>query len=495
MPLGPDHVHVLARLQLPSRYESLVAAVGDEVARVLVEPPDEVRRTFEDAAAGIRAQGRGLFVPLVAHSGTGKSTLAANLNHWFGERYGPTTIVRGEVKTAALSRAVENVLAALPASDARIVPIAIEDREFAAPTDLELTQIKSFLRTQRGLRSMVIWLETDEARASEISRRFVDAAGQSSIELPVHASGPPLSTWPDVASNTLRVVNGLESLEHLGIDPADFPPQDHRSLGDYLDTISASFVAEAQSLLRATQRPLRLTVVFATQTDGAGILESFTGTSRFGGAEPQRLMAATPQSEIGRWWGSRRGLLTSVMYRLDTRILTLSPSTAIPMIRRFGPTDVAAGLEELGMSRRTDGELVEYIARSDLGRFVSGRADAMSETRGRPSADAPAAFDLIASQFGFGGGRDKHLNRAVRDTLELYNSRGGLGFEQVACEEGLGFAPLIPDIGLVARDIAYCLEFHWRRGDYLRATHRSEIAQYVLGKLRDYARALGWTSD
>jgi hypothetical protein len=291
------------------------------------------------------------------------------------------------------------------------------------------------------------------------------------------------------------LVNGLDSLEHLGIDPADFDPAAARTLGDYLDRISSDFVAQAQELLRSTQKPLRLTVVFATETDGSGILESFTGTSRFGGVEPQRLLAATPRSEIGRWWEARRGLLTSVMYRLDTRVLALSLSTSIPMVRRFGPSDVIAALETLNVPRRTDGELVEYIGRSDLGKFVSGRAEPMSETRGRPSADAPAAFDLIATQFGLGGGRDKLLNRAILSTLEIYNERASLGFTSVSCELVLEFAPLIPDVSLVAEDIAYCLEFHWRRGEFLSTAHRSEIAQYILSKLRDYARALGWTAD
>ncbi len=495
MVVGPDHIHVLARVKLPSRYESLATAVGHDVARVLVEPPEAVRHTFEEAAAGTRAQGRGLFAPLVARSGTGKSTLAANLHHWFGGAFTPTAVVRGAVDATMLSAAVEQVLTDLRASESRIVPVAIEDREFAAPTDIELAQMKSFLRTSVGARSLVLWLETDEDRAVDISRRFVDAAGQSPVPLPLYASGPPQETWADIASNTLRLVNGLESLEHLGVDPSDFNPSDWRSLGDYLDGISRDLVAQAQALLRATQRPLRLTVVFATQTDGAGVLESFTGTSRFGGVEPQRLMVATPQSEIGRWWAARRGLLTSVMYRLDTRILSLSPSTSIAIIRRFGPSDVIKGLEELGVPRRTDGELLEYLRRSDLGKFVSGRAQAMSETRGRPSADAPVAFDLVASQFGFGGGRDKRLNRAIFETLLIYNRRAELGFEKVSCEERLQFAPLIPDIGLIAEHIGYCLEFHWRRGDFLATTHRSEIAQYVLGKLRDYARALGWTSD
>ncbi len=106
-----------------------------------------------------------------------------------------------------------------------------------------------------------------------------------------------------------------------------------------------------------------------------------------------------------------------------------------------------------------------------------------------------AAFDLVASQFGFGGGRDKQLNKAITEALSIYSGRANLGHERVSSEEVLGFAPLIPEIALVANDIAYCLEVHWRRGVFLATTHRSEIAQYVLGKLSDYARALGWTTD
>jgi hypothetical protein len=40
--------------------------------------------------------------------------------------------------------------------------------------------------------------------------------------------------------------------------------------------------------------------------------------------------------------------------------------------------------------------------------------------------------------------------------------------------------PHLSDLALVSNDVAYCLELHWRHGEFLSTTHRSEIAQYVL---------------
>jgi hypothetical protein len=99
--------HLLRQLRLPSRYESLVAAVGADVARLLVEPSETTLDVFRRAALHIRSRGRGLFLPIYADSGTGKTTLISNLAAWVPEEYGPTArLAGGEVSADRLRQAV-----------------------------------------------------------------------------------------------------------------------------------------------------------------------------------------------------------------------------------------------------------------------------------------------------------------------------------------------------------------------------------------------------
>lgn len=37
-----------------------------------------------------------------------------------------------------------------------------------------------------------------------------------------------------------------------------------------------------------------------------------------------------------------------------------------------------------------------------------------------------------------------------------------------------------------------CIEYTWRKGEFLDSGNRSTVASYILSKLKDYAIALGW---
>jgi hypothetical protein len=63
----------------------------------------------------------------------------------------------------------------------------------------------------------------------------------------------------------------------------------------------------------------------------------------------------------------------------------------------------------------------------------------------------------------------------------------------VQAETGLGFVPLIPDNAVVHDESVLCIEYAWRAGEFLTTGNRSTIAQYILTKLRNYARELGWS--
>lgn len=490
-----SHTHLLHELRLPSRYESLVAMVGEDVARLLVEPADETLEVFRQVALHVRARGRGLFLPLYAPSGTGKTTLVSNLATWLPKEFaGTARLAGGEVTTDRLVQATAALSQEqrLPANESRIVVVNVDDRESDPPSDKEISQIKSFLRQAgAGSRTVVVWPETSKKNADAMAADFEMRAGKSPIPLPVHIVGPVRQEWPGLAVETLKLANRLAKLEQIGVDPRTYDPNADPTLGDFLDRISEDFVALLADLLRSTRKPVRVVIAFVSESGNAGVLGELTGGARYGLLDADRLVSATPKSVIGRWWAGRAGLLVQTIVRLEARAVFITPSLAVPIVRRFGPEAAAEALDALGFKPKPPSEISTYFDRSEFGRLLKGEDSPTAEIRGNPAHDARAGYALLAQEYGLGSGNDKKLNRALADFLQVAQADLGVPVS----ERRLPHIPLIPDLALDADDETTCIELHWRSGDFLTTTNRSEIAQYILKKLKAYAVEFGWASD
>jgi energy-coupling factor transporter ATP-binding protein EcfA2 len=260
---APD-THLLRQLQLPARYEALVQRVGAEVAQLLVEPGGRTQETLAAASVTARARGEGLFLPLVATSGTGKTTLANNLAAFLPNDYGVTVVHTGEVAHGELVSAASKTLP--PPNDPRLIPINIDHREATPPTPGELAEIKRFLREETvGARCAIVWPQTSREQAEAMARAYIEVAGPPPVDLPVEVEGPPRATWRDTAINTLRLSNEMiDSLELIGVDPRNYDPEGFTTIGDFLRQISDDFAAYLYDLLAERRTPLRLIVVFAS---------------------------------------------------------------------------------------------------------------------------------------------------------------------------------------------------------------------------------------
>ena len=76
-----------------------------------------------------------------------------------------------------------------------------------------------------------------------------------------------------------------------------------------------------------------------------------------------------------------------------------------------------------------------------------------------------------------------------------FSNESGISFLGIQAEKSLGFLALIPDTAIQRDAGAVCIEYHWRSGDFLRPSNRSDVAGYALHKIRDYVRQLEWTRD
>lgn len=483
--------HILRDLVFPARYEMLVERLGTQLATVLVSPEQSTHDQFEDAAFGLRARGEGLFLPIHAVSGTGKTTLANNLDTFLPGTFTPTINFEGTVAAESLRIAVSNHLSHFSADEAKIVPINIDHREGNPPSGKELAEIKRFLRMPgTGSRSLIVWPDTSPELSIAMANAYISIAGKTPVSIPLEIVGPPRSTWAEIAKTTLKLSNGLDSLEDLGVDPEDYTASSYRSIGEFLRQISDDFTQLTLKLLRSTRKPLRLAIVFASETSDAGVLTHLTSSNKFGLLDGSALLDASPQSEVGRWWSTRRGLLTQTIMRLDARAFGLPPSASVALIRRHGPEEVADYLKKLGIRNPGDVLVSRNIERSDLGKFLLGLTRATHETKGTPTTTSLAAYQYLASQ-GFTTGRDKALNRAMAAALaEFCVSKSIQG--DVRGEQKLDFCPLIPDNSITGDGSVVCLEYTWRTGSFLTAANRGTVAQYCLSKLRNYSRELGW---
>lgn len=489
---GSTDQHLLRKLVFPARYEALVAEVGADVARLVVEPPEATRNRFEELAEGIGARSEGALVPLAAQSGTGKTTAAQSLVNFFPTLYTDTLGFTGNVTYDELLAAAAKAAAGLATNDTRVIPINIDHRESQPPASAELAAIKRFLREPSvGRRCAVLWPETSPALAVEIGSEYQGIAGKAPIDLPLMVEGPVRESWSGIASATLELSNGVDDLGLLGVDPATYDPAKFDTIGDYLREIAADFTKNRLHLLRSTTKPLRVAIVFASESTDTGVLTQLTTNSRFGLADGSSLINATRESVLGKFWNERRGLLTQMIVQLDLRLLSLPPTASIPILRRHGPEKIKTDLAAMKISTESVVNTAESFSRTDLGRFLLGTLSSTFETRGRPSTVAAPAFALISENKAFTSGQDKALNAGLIDAIHELLDYGGIGAENFKSEKKLDFCPLIPDNSFELNGEVHCIEYTWRKGEFLTNKFRAAVANYALEKLQNYARELG----
>lgn len=420
--------------------------------------------------------------------GTGKTTLAENLSVFLPSRFTKTLTLSGDVSRENLSEQLAKFRASeLAANDDRVVPINIDQREGRRPTAQEIAEVKGFLRND-GRRVLVVWLETDADIAADMASSYRKVAGIVPLAIPIAIDGPDQTKWEGLAAQTLQLANGIDSLEYL-IDLASYEPASYPSLGDYFRQIAFDFNRRRLELERSTKQPVKLTILWVSESVGHGILSSLTSSRRFGMVDPTAVLQACAESAIGRWWAAHRGLLVQTIVTLDAHVLGVSPSLSVSVMRRHGADAVIGALSDIGVNLRSEREITTYLDRSDLGHRLRGADRAVGEGRGNPAADAQTAFSLYANEIGFTAGRDKVVNKAFATVISRRFS------SDVKAEQAVPFLPaLIPDLTIVNAEGAHCLEFTYRKGLFLESKNRSTIAQYVLVKLKAYATAMGWVA-
>jgi hypothetical protein len=485
--------HVLKQLILPDRYERLVDHLGAEVANILTSPAPENVNGLRSLANEVFSRNEGVLVPVAGRTGVGKTTFVMNSGQWLPNLFASSLQYVGNLDFESLIKAVKEHVQSLAANERRIIPINIDHRENAPPSDTELATLKRFLRTNAaGIPAIVFWPETSDEIAKTLSKRYVDIAGETSVPLPLECQGPASEAWQEIAKHTLSLSNHISNLEQLGVDPADYNPREFSTLGAFLRRISHDFNKRVDQLRADLELPVSIVIAFCSESADPGVLSHITSPARYGMLDSHALISVTSQSQIGKWWSERRGLLTRAIVQLDAHAVCVTPTSAASAIRNF--SDDMPLFDTVGYRRYGSARGVRDLNRSDLGKLLSGAELSRFETRGSPGDEAAAAFQLLA-EAGFNLGRDKNLNNIMRSAIEALLADNEVPFVRATSETALPFCGLIPDNAFFFEDRVQCIEYTWRKGDFLASSRRSDVAQYILGKLQNYVRQLGWTTD
>lgn len=464
-------------LRLPDRFESLRGSIADQL-QVIITPVEESLALLDDRFLDLGAAGRGGFMVLRGASGAGKSTFLNTVG-----------LFREGVSTVRLARAAD-IAAELSQLSATSSPriVVLEGREALGEVsrpELEavMHEVNQFVRTEAGERTLIVW----PTNTDDLTTSLVDLArdlGNETLldpDAPVtYFSGPPKSDFVHIAERTVAALNDGVSLAGLGIseNQASALVASAATIGTYLGKVRQAAVAAGDRIkgLLIKER-FRMWTVVTAGTDVEGDVAALTrGGQAF--ADVDRLMSSTGANVVKELKAQpdQIGILGTV---LDARIFQLDMFCVLAVARSYGSEALHAEMKKRGMQTNSDVTARERLLSSELGVVLGG---ALLGTRRRGLKPGDNTKDAFSKLTDIARQSDGLLNEAI--------ARGLADCELISAtetEKSLG-------TDLEYKSDIYCthagaplrLELMWRA-----RTGRAEISNYVLGKLKNYGRAIG----
>jgi len=467
-------------LYLPDRFEGLRQAGGDAL-RAIVHPVESALASLDARFAEMRVARRGALTILRGESGAGKSTFLDTV-----------CLFRDEVVTERIPSTadVESMLDALgPADGPRI--LVLEGREAlraepAEAIEAVLHAVNAFVRADAGANTLVVW----PTNTDDLTEMLEGVAGQLGAEAlfgvgqPVEQfTGPPQDAFARIAEQTVQALNRGASLAAMGIsdEHAGEMAREATTIGRYIALIRETLIAngaEVTGLLKVERYRLWTLVIAGNEpeNDVAAVTRGSHGY-----IDIDRLLSATGANVVKelKKYPERLGLLGT---NLDARILHMDMLTALAVARTHGDATLHDLMRSVGMATKpSTGESVSSrLESSELGLLLAANALGTRKRGSRPGGGTTSAF---ASLTEIAKINDGAINRAIGEGLadigliEHYETEKDVGGE-------LKFAS---DLYLVRAGEPIRVEVMWRS-----KSGRADIANYALGKLRNYGRTIGY---
>jgi DNA (cytosine-5)-methyltransferase 1 len=463
-------------LNVPDRFEGLADA-GSGSLKLIISPVEETLALIDQRFTDMRAARRGGLMILRGETGAGKSTFLNTVGLF---RTGVVT------ERIAGTDDVDDVLKRISsASEPRI--IVLEGREALgevarASLEASMHAINTFVRTDAGRYTLVVWPTNTDPLTEDLAE-IATALGAEALfgvgEPFDYFNGPPKSDFVSIAEKTVAALNEGASLVALGIsEPRAAELVDQAAtIGKYLALIRTELLANGGRVQRLLpqERASLYTVVIAPDVEGDVAALTRGG---YAYADIDRLMTSTGANVVEelKKHPEQLGILGTV---LDARILHLDLVTILAIARHYGDEQLHGFMQALGMSTTTDTSADERLSSSELGLVLAGRTLGTRRRGSKPGDNTEAAFLNLAS---VARNNDGACNRAIGKGLV------DIGLvESAETEKDLGTnLTYYSDLYVVKEGARIRIEVMWRS-----KTSRAEIANYVLGKLGNYGRAIG----
>lgn len=475
-------MEVLENLVLPDRFEVLSRKAPNGLSTIVV-PVEPALDQIDTIMRRMRVSARGAFLILRGNPGAGKSTFLHTLN-----------LYRERVKTVSVpgGQSIRGFLDSFqPSPNTELHVLVLEERDARMSfTEEELEEwlhtINSFIRSERGQQSLVVWpCNTDALRdrlvnlAQSIGAESLLGSGQRSYDF----TGPSAKQYAEIAKRTLATLNQGAGFNDLGITESavDELANSSDTIGKFIGRLQDQILTlqgEVVALIHKEQ--FRLWVVVVAGNDPVGEVAGLTRGS-LSAIDTDRLLSSTEANIIAelKKYPDKIGLLGTV---LDAKILHLPVLAATAIIRAFADQPLRAKLRREGFALKPDDQqaAIERLASTELASiFKMGPQRPL--TRGPKVGDKSVeAFHKLA---GIASADDTALNRALGNAFKA----AGL-IKDFAVEQDFGESlKRRTDILAETNYGRVRIEIMWRR-----STGRADIANYTLTKLQNYGKAVGF---
>lgn len=251
------------------------------------------------------------------------------------------------------------------------------------------------------------------------------------------------------------------------------------TVGDFLSRLRGELVkngARVKTLMKVEQPRLWVVVIAGTDPDG-DVAAVTRGV--YGRADIDRLMSATGANIVEelKQEPDTLGILANV---LDARVIHVEQIAALAIARTFANEKLRAAMKAANLSVSKSKKDADRLKNSDLGLLLDTRSLGTKRRGSKAGGSTQTAFAGLAA---IAQKNDGLLNEALAASVVA----AGLAESYELEKELKGGVKYYSDIALSRQDgESIRIEVMWRK-----ETSRAEIANYVLGKLGNYAKAIG----